>query len=168
MSKYLLITIAVLMLLLTGSGYLLKKSYEEIGELSIALEHQKAETVKAIQEIENIKAQHALQIDLMNAHLNKEREDNVRYSKQIRTLEQTAKTSKAAALKEPERYGRISTYTNRRGMRNVCRISGGSPETCEIKIPKSAKTISSPTLQPNPENNDRVADPSIEGRNPFE
>lgn len=166
MTKYFLMIIFVMGVLLAGSGYLLKESYEKNGKLSIALEHQKAETVKAIQEIENIKAQHALQIDLMNAHLSKEREDNARYAKQIRSLQQTAKTSKAAALKEPERYGRIATYSGRRGMRNVCRASGGSPKTCKIKIPKSAKTVSSPALQPNPENNDRVGVPSIDRGNP--
>jgi len=167
MTKFLLIAIAVLTLLLSISGYLLKQSYEEVGELKIKVEIQRAETEKAIAEINSIKEQHKLQLQLSATHLENERKDNARFTKQIRELQNTASTSKAAAIKEPERYGAVATYSDRRGMRGACRASGGSPKTCAITIPKSAKAKSRPAVQPNVQDNDGVAGQDIKGGSPL-
>jgi len=125
-------------------GWLLKQSYEANGALEIALTIQAAETEKAIAQIENLQTQHVLQIenyDLINKEL---QEDVVQHQQEVVRIRGLLESSQAAALREPERFGRIATFNLRRGLRGICRAGGGNKNDCEIEIPERVNTDAQP------------------------
>lgn len=129
---------------------------EEHGKTQALLEVQGREVEKAKIQIDDLRGQHVVQLGKYS-QLQVEREnDTIRFNTQIRRIQAEKESSKRAALKEPSRYGRVSTYYLRRGMRQVCRSSGGTVDECKINIPKPTKAYSSPTVQSDPADDDRV------------
>ena len=165
MTKYLLIALFVAGLAIAGLTRLWLDARDSLAIKEVEIVMQRSETEKAITEIKSIKAQHIVQNQVAALHLDKQRILSDGFRKKIKKLEDTAETSKAAAIKEPARYGRIATYTDRRLFREVCRASGGSTKTCRIaSVPKIAKTAKRPSKQSNLENNDGVGNKSASGR----
>jgi len=133
---YTFIIIAVLAALLAGSGVLVKNAWETNAKLEEQIKDARAETAKANEVIGNLQITNAVN-NLKLTHLEAERsEDRIRYETQISEIRSKLDSSARAALEEPERFGRIATYNNRRLMREVCRSSGGSEAACRIAIPE--------------------------------
>jgi hypothetical protein len=156
-TKYLFIAIFFLTLALAGLGKLYLWKVEELGALNVQYEHQRGETAKAIAQYEGAVALHEMQIEKYTL-LNEERQkDEIRYQRDVARITGLLESTQAAALKEPERFGRIATYNFRRGLRQVCRSGGGSRDDCAIDIPKPAATDSGSSVQPDTQDNDGVA-----------
>jgi len=158
MTKYLFIGIAVLTLALGIVTRLYLWKVEEFGALEVQYEHQRQETVKAIALYDDALAQHKMQLD--NYHmLNIERQnDEIQYKKELARIRGLLESTMAAALKEPKRFGRIATYNFRRSLRNVCRSGGGSADDCKIAIPKPTTPNTSDSVQPDNQDDDRMAE----------
>tara|TARA_R110000751_G_scaffold85455_4_gene170590 strand:- start:426 stop:890 length:465 start_codon:yes stop_codon:yes gene_type:complete len=154
MTKYLLIALFIAGLAIAGLTRLWLDARDDLAVKEVELVMQRAETEKAITEIRSIKAQHIVQNQVAALHLDKQRILNDGFRRKIKKIENSAETSKAAAVKEPARYGRIATYTDRRMYREICRASGGSPTDCKISIPKPAKAPKRPPKPANVGNND--------------
>lgn len=142
MGKYLLIAIAVLSLALGGVTKLYLWKVEELGALEVQYEHQRGETAKAIAQIEGLKATHLEQIAKFDLLQEWKGQDNARYQKDLRRLQDQRKTTQEAAQKYPKRFGRIATFNLRRSLREFCRAGGGSATDCKIEIPKPAAPVS--------------------------
>ena len=156
MTKYLLIALFIAGLAIAGLTRVWLDARDDLAVKEVELAMQRSETEKAIAEIRNIKAQHIVQNQVAALHLDNQRIISDGYRKRVSDLQATAKTSKAAAIKDPERYGRIATYTDRRMYREVCRTSGGSKADCKISVPKSTKAPKRPPSAANVGNNDGV------------
>lgn len=159
MTKYLLIAIGVLSLLLAISGTLLKEAWEENAKIERQLEYQAEETRKANKEIENLKVLHAEQITKQRMLAEENQRDAVELRQRLKAVQELRSTTGRAALEEPERFGRIATFRLRRGLRDVCRSSGGTQADCKIEIPKPSATTRGATAQPDTENSNGVAVP---------
>lgn len=157
-NKYLAGAILLLGLALYGMTQLWLGARDDLAGLKVQYTAQQKETEKANQHIKDLNALHDLQ-RTRYADLEKERgKDAIRLQEEIRRINKVRETSEKAALKHPERFGNIATYNLRRGMRDVCRSGGGTPETCKIEIPKSSAPGSSASLQSDVENVDRVGE----------
>mgnify|MGYP003668884649 CR=1 FL=1 len=155
-TKILFATVVVLVVLLTVSGSLLKNAWEDVAELEMLYKSQQAETAKAIAQIEDLKVQHAAQNVKSAAHLLERQRDNTDLKRERKTLQETASALQKALAREPVRAGRVTTYLYARGMRDVCRNSGGTAADCKIILSKSPKTRPS-----NPAKSSDGADPVL-------
>ena len=139
MIKIMGITIVVLLALLAGTGALLKNAYEDIGRVEALYDVQREETKRAVAQTTALKVQHAVQVERYTT-LQKDRvDDSIRYQQDLRRVEALRKTTERAALKHPEKFGRVATIRFRRGLRDVCRAGGGSPADCKISVPKKSR-----------------------------
>lgn len=136
MSQYLLIAIAVLVALLAATGALLKSSWETNAQLELQYAAQQAETQKAIQQINDIKLEHQNQIHAMDNQLEDIRRAKTELTKNNKRIQATTSTLEKALKREPIRAGRAATYLNARGLRDLCRASGGTAADCKISLPK--------------------------------
>ncbi len=156
MIKVLAIVVAVLLAALAATGALLKNAYEDIGRVEALYDAQRDETKKAIAQTTALRVQHAVQIERYTV-LQKDRADDVmRYQKDLRRVEALRKTTERAALKHPEKFGRVATIRFRRGLRDVCRSGGGSPADCKISVPKPSKAVAGPADESPPKDDDGV------------
>ena len=152
-----MITIVLLGLALAGVGKLYLWKVEELGALNVQYEQQRGETAKAIAQYNGAVAAHEIQIEKYNLLTAERLADDTQYRKEIARIQALADSTQRAALKEPERFGRIATFNLRRSMRAVCRSGGGSASICKIDIPKSAPSNPSNTVQPDNQDDDGLA-----------
>ena len=138
MFQYMAIGVVLLMLgaALAAALWRIESLNEKIGALEIRYEQQRHETEKANLEIASVKAQHTLQIATMTSLQEESSRENTRLRRKTRDIEATTGTLHDALIREPVRTGRAATYLDRRGMREICRASGGSIAACKIAIPK--------------------------------
>ena len=155
-TKYFLIAIAILTVSLSVMTKLWLNTRDDLTVMQVELVLQKKQTEIAIADIKHIKALHQAQNETASLLLNNQRILANEYRKRIQDIQRTVSTNKAAAIKEPARFGRIATYTDRRVSRDVCRASGGSQADCKIDIPKSTNPPKRPPTAVNMEDNDRV------------
>lgn len=138
-SKYLLIALALSIAALSTMTWLYLGKRDELAVAKVAMERQITETQKAIQEIENIKAQHALQLQLSAAHLKEKQRDNTQLRKESANVRNSLSTLEEALIREPERAGRVSSYLFARGLRDISKHSGSTQADRKIAVPKPAK-----------------------------
>ncbi len=139
------ILLAIALAALTGAGALLKSSWEQNAKLEIQYINQQAETQKAISDLNSVKLLHLEQITEMSAELKERQRDVTDLRKQSQTIRGSSNRLEQALKREPVRAGRVTTILNARGLRDICRASGGTAADCKISLLKPAKARSSDT-----------------------
>ena len=157
MIKVLTVAVAVLLAALAGTGALLKNAYEDTGRVEALYDAQREETKRAVAQTTVLRVQHAVQAERYTALQRDRADDSIRYQRDLRRVESLRKTTERAALKHPEKFGRVATIRFRRGLRDVCRAGGGSPAACKISVPKPPKAAAGPANQSAPQDDDGVA-----------
>lgn len=139
MTQYLLIAIAILVALLAATGALLKSSWETNAQLELQYAAQQAETQKAIEQTVKLRLDHQNQIHAMDNQLKDNRRETAELNKSSKRIQATTSTLEKALEREPSQSGRVITYLNARGMREISAASGSTPEQRKITVPKPAK-----------------------------
>tara|TARA_R110002074_G_scaffold241429_2_gene413262 strand:+ start:387 stop:863 length:477 start_codon:yes stop_codon:yes gene_type:complete len=140
MAKYLIIVIVILLASLAGTSALLKSSWETNAKLEVQYQSQQDETKKAIAQTTRLRLDHQQQVHEMDTQLKDSRRDTAELSKASKRIQATSDTLAKALNKKPDQASRVAGILYARGMRNICRSSGGTPANCKIIIPKSTKT----------------------------
>jgi len=129
--------ILCLVIALGIAGTLLRSAWQDVAELKVLYASQQAETQKVINDLNSVKLEHMRQITEATAQLKERQRDVTALRKQTQTIRNTTSSLEAALKREPERAGRAVTYLNARGLREICRASGGTAADCKISLPKS-------------------------------
>lgn len=139
LTKILLGVMAALAFGLIVTGTMLKAAWQDVSELETKYDQQRSETQKVIADLNNVKLEHMRQITEAAAVARARSRDNAQLRRQTQDLRQTQDSLSAALEREPARTERVANYLFARGMRDVCRASGGSQADCKISLPKPAK-----------------------------
>lgn len=131
LSKYMAIAIAVLLVALAGSSWLLKKSYEENGALRAAADHNVEQLGKATAKIDELRQREvALQADILNlGHANAQLQEKAQVAQQ--KFNKWRSTLDVRTLAKPEATRRAARRSIRVRQCQLWRDTGG-----EGKCPK--------------------------------
>lgn len=136
MMKVMGIAIAIMTLLLAGSGWVIKNQIETIKELEIQYELQREETAKANATIDEQQRQHEQQLADMRDFMEDQRNEITELRSRTVKLRSTQDSLTRALTEQPVRAGRTTTILDARSLRDICRASGGSPAECRITLPE--------------------------------
>lgn len=129
------IAILLLSIALAGAGYLLRQAYLDLGEVEQRYETQRQETKKALAQITDLKVRHARQVEQAKTAQAEWRAERGQLNARNQRLRAQSDRLETALEREPVRAGRVASYLYGRGMREICRASGGSKADCRITIP---------------------------------
>jgi TolA-binding protein len=137
MTKYLLIAVAVLTVLLGAATKWAFYERDAKHEAVMALASQKVETQKAVKQTLELRLEHQTQLRSMEIQLKERQRDLTQLRKETRRVQDSEGSLRKALDREPERTGRVATYLFARGLRDISKYSGSSPEDRKITLPQS-------------------------------
>ena len=138
-TKILLGAMAVLVLGLTVTGWLLKTAWSDVARLEGLYSSQRAETQKAINANQELRITHAAQIATAQAHLAERGRDNARLRRDTQQIREANNTLAQALKRSPDRAAGVVSYLYARGMRDIAKHSGLSQSDRKIGVSKPAK-----------------------------
>jgi hypothetical protein len=148
MLKVGIILVGVLGAIVLVLGILLKSAYEDLGSIEARYEAQRQETIEANRTIDRLQLDHERQLHALKLRETESKHEAARLRKETRNIREKSSGLERAIKEQPGRAGRVTSYLVRRGMREVCRASGGDKDQCRVEIPQSATPGPSDTSKP--------------------